>query len=82
MHIKAIKEVLARAMNKYFRFSNNIMNCCTTKLPKNKAIFKLCLLYMWLNYIIVLYHYTTITHAVPGSYNISTCSKPGHIAIS
>ena len=25
MHIEAIKEVLARAMNKYFQFSNNVM---------------------------------------------------------
>ena len=25
MHIKAIKDVLTQAMNKYFQFSNNIM---------------------------------------------------------
>ena len=37
MHIEAIKEVLAQAMNNYVKFSNNI-NSCTTKLPKNKAL--------------------------------------------
>ena len=32
------KEVLARAMNKHFQFSNNIMLSCTTKLPKHEAV--------------------------------------------
>ena len=39
--MKAIKKVLAQAMNKYFQFSNNIMllKNCTSKLSKNKAVY-------------------------------------------
>ena len=37
MHIEEIKEVLAQAMNKHFKFSNNV-KLLKTVLSKNKAI--------------------------------------------
>ena len=49
-HIEAIKEVLARAMNKYF---NNV-DICITKLPKNKAILSLQL-YCICCYVVIHY---------------------------